>query len=138
MAIHAGLRWRDAGERGGLDGRVTVPAVNPVIADMVSVAELHWLLSRDEGLGRVGRPGESRHKPKKCPENENSPKDTHLGEGVSAGVKDLSHGPPSDPLFVGQSARAQQVAPESPDIIQLTWAISRELAYTVSTLTSIS
>jgi len=117
---------------------VAVPAVNSVIADVVFVAELHWLLSRDVGLGRVGRPGESRHEPKKCPENKNSPKNTHLGEGVSAGVKDLRHGSPCDPLFVGQSARAQQVAPESPEIIQLTWALSRELAYTVSTLTSIS
>jgi hypothetical protein len=113
---------------------VTVPAVNSVIADVVSVAELYWLLPRDVGLGRVGRPGESRHEPKKCPENKDCPKDTHLGEGVSAGVKDLRHGSPSDPLFIGQSARAQQVAPESPKIVQLTWALSCELAYRMSTL----
>jgi hypothetical protein len=112
MAIHAGLSRRDAGERGGLDGRVTVPAVDSVITDMVSVAELHWLLSRDVGLGRVGRPGKGRHEPKKRPKDENGPKDTHLRESVSAGVKDLRHGSPCDPLFVGQSARAQQVAPD--------------------------
>jgi hypothetical protein len=79
MTIHAGLGWRDAGKRRGLDGRVTVAAVDSVIADMMFVAELHWLLSRDEGLGRVGRPGESRHEPKKCPKDENSAKNTHLG-----------------------------------------------------------
>lgn len=101
MAIHAGLRRRNSGERGGLDGRVTVPAVNSVIADMVSVAELDRLLSRDVGLGCVGRPSKSRHEPKQCPDNKDGSENTHLGDGVSTAMEDLRHGLLSDPLFAG-------------------------------------
>jgi len=45
MAIHAGLGRRDAGHGGSLHPRMTIAAIDAVIADMVLVAELHRLLT---------------------------------------------------------------------------------------------
>src|SRR5471030_1070652 len=54
MAVHAGFRRRDAGERGVFDGGVAVAAVDAVAGDVALVAELDRLLARD---ARVGHPG---------------------------------------------------------------------------------
>src|SRR5260370_2037427 len=45
MAIHAGLRRRDTGHGGSFDAGMAVAAVDAVIADVVFMAELHWLLT---------------------------------------------------------------------------------------------
>ena len=48
MAIHARLgRWHSRARR-RLDGRMTISAINPVIARMVLVRELNRLLPRHE------------------------------------------------------------------------------------------
>jgi len=47
MAIHAGLRRRDTGHGGSFDAGMAVAAVDAVIADVVFMAELHWLLTGD-------------------------------------------------------------------------------------------
>src|SRR5262245_31581214 len=43
MAIHAGLRWGDAGKRRRLDGGVAIAAINAKVADVVLVTERDWL-----------------------------------------------------------------------------------------------
>ena len=55
MAIHAGFRRGNTGERRSFDARVTVTTVDAVIANMVLVAKLHWLLARHALVGDVRR-----------------------------------------------------------------------------------
>src|SRR5512141_1586058 len=63
MAIHADRsRWHS--RRGGLfNRRVTVAAINAVIADVVLVAELNWLLALDVLAGVPPRPRNLRGHP---------------------------------------------------------------------------
>jgi hypothetical protein len=51
MAIHARVYRRDACERGGFDGRMTIATVDPIITHVVFVAELNGLLA----LGKSAR-----------------------------------------------------------------------------------
>ena len=53
MAVHAGFRRRDTSNGGSLDGGMTVAAVEPVIADVVFVAELHRLRAHNILVRRV-------------------------------------------------------------------------------------
>ena len=55
MAIHAGFRRGNAGERRSFDTGVTVAAIDPVIADVVLVAELQGLRARHTLVCNVGR-----------------------------------------------------------------------------------
>ena len=43
VAVHAGLRWRNVGEPGRLDGRVAVTTINAELPNVVSVAERNRL-----------------------------------------------------------------------------------------------
>jgi len=54
VTVHAGLCGREAGERGLLNRGVAISAVDPVIADMVFMAERHRLLASDPNLCHVG------------------------------------------------------------------------------------
>ena len=54
MAIHAGFRRGNAGERRSFDTGVTVAAIDPVIADVVLVAELQGLHARHALIRDVG------------------------------------------------------------------------------------
>ena len=59
MAIHTGFRGWNAGNGGRLDGSMTVAAVEPVIANVVLVAELHRLRARNilvRGIRRACQP----------------------------------------------------------------------------------
>lgn len=55
MAIHTGLRWRNTSHCRSLNTCVAIPAVNPVIADMVLMTELYRLLLRDVLIRGVRR-----------------------------------------------------------------------------------
>ena len=55
MTIHAGLRRRNTGHGGSFDAGMTVAAVNTVIANVMFMAELHWLLTRNVLPRQIGR-----------------------------------------------------------------------------------
>src|SRR5258706_37281 len=47
MTVHAGFRRRNPGNRGSFHARMTVAAVDAVVADVMFVADLYWLLTRN-------------------------------------------------------------------------------------------
>jgi hypothetical protein len=91
VAIHAGLRRRDAGESRRFYGGVTIAAVDAFIADVMLVAELNRLLAREVGLRVVGGPSELRHKPERYADEEYRAEDTQPGNDVCAAMKYLAH-----------------------------------------------
>ena len=85
----AGLRGRDSGERGFLDGGVAVAAVDPDRADVVRVRELHGLIARHVLPGGVRGSLEVVEQPEEDREKEDRPEDRNSGQEVRASMKDL-------------------------------------------------
>ena len=54
MAVHARLRWRNAGDRGGFHAGVAVAAIDAVVADVMLMAELHGLLTGNVLARQIG------------------------------------------------------------------------------------
>jgi hypothetical protein len=91
VAVHAGFRGRDSGNGGSLDARVTVSAVDAVVADVVFVAELHGLFSRNILVGGIRRSSNPKHA-RDCETGEkNGGKHTKPGDEIRAAVKNLGH-----------------------------------------------
>src|SRR5260370_34085367 len=99
MAVLGGLRRRDAGNGGRFHAGMTVAAVNAVIADMMLVAELHRLLTRNVLPRHVGRArpredGDERHSDQKERRKHTESRDEirtsmkNLGPGCSALCRD--------------------------------------------------
>src|SRR6266478_1033389 len=91
MAVHAGLRRRDAGNGGSFHAGMTVAAVNAVIADMMLVAELHRLLTRNVLPRHVGRArhredGDERHSDQK-----ERREHTESRDEIRTSMKNLGH-----------------------------------------------
>ncbi len=78
VAIHAGLCRRNASEGRSLNRCVAVAAINPVVARVMLMAELNWLLARNEGERVVGRALILCHKPKHERDEEDCAEDAHL------------------------------------------------------------
>ena len=91
MTIHAGLRRRYARDGRRFDGRVAVAAVNPFVADVVAVPELHGLFAREVGLRVVGRAREFGHQPERDTDEEYRAEDADPRYDVRASMKDLAH-----------------------------------------------
>src|SRR6266487_2427142 len=91
VAVHAGLRRRNPGNRGRFHAGMTVTAVNAVIADVMLVAELHRLLPVDVLLRHVRRARHREDRDKRQPDQEKSGEDTESGNEVSASMKNLRH-----------------------------------------------
>jgi hypothetical protein len=91
VAVHAGFCGRDSRDGRGFYARMTVSAVDAIVADMVFVAELHGLLARNiliRGIGRAGYPQHSRE----CePSKEYSGEHTEARDEIRAAVKNLGH-----------------------------------------------
>jgi hypothetical protein len=92
VAIHADFCARDSRKRLGLDRSVAITAIDPIIADVMFMAELNWLGASDVSLGRIGRPIDLSQDPDKPGKNEDSSEDTELGKSIGAGMKNLGHG----------------------------------------------
>ena len=91
MTAHTGLGWRDTRKRELLYGRMAVAAVNSVIADVVFVAELNGLLTREESLGVVRGSVKLQQHPDGYADKKYSAEDCNLRNKVRASIKDLSH-----------------------------------------------
>src|SRR5436309_534453 len=89
VAVHARLRRRNARERGILDRRVTVAAVEAVARDVAFVAELDRLLARDARLRHPGRTRDFGRQPEEARHEEDSAEDADPSNRVGAAVKDL-------------------------------------------------
>ena len=92
VAIHADFRARDSRKSLGLDRSVAMAAIDPIIADVMLVAELDGLGPSDVSLGGIGRPIDLGHDPDDSGDNEDSSENTELGKGIGAGMKNLGHG----------------------------------------------
>jgi hypothetical protein len=97
MAVHADLGCGYAGERARLDGGVAVTAIDAVVADVMLMTERNRLDTSDADFSDIGRLVDSRECGDQSNDQEDGTKDTELGDGIGAGMKDLRHsGPPEE------------------------------------------
>ena len=75
VTVHAGAGRRHAGGSRRLDRRVTVAAVDAVIADVMFVAELNWLLALDPLPGNPSRAIDRCGDPQRRQQNEDGAED---------------------------------------------------------------
>src|SRR6266849_4549786 len=91
MAVHAGLRGRDAGNGGNFHAGMTVAAVNAVVADVMLVAELHRLLAGNVLPRHVGRARHRKDSDKRHSDQKKRRKHTESRDEIRAAMKNLGH-----------------------------------------------
>ena len=91
MAVHARLGRRNSGVRQLLDRRMTIPAIDSVITNVVFVAELNRLFSRKKGLSVVRRAIGFEQQPDNYRDEEHCPEDADLRDEICAPMKNLTH-----------------------------------------------
>jgi len=91
MAIHAGLGWRNAGHRGSFHAGMAVAAVDAVIANVMLVAELHGLLTRNVLPRQIGRARHRKYGHQRQPDQEEGRKDTEARDKIRTAMKNLGH-----------------------------------------------
>src|SRR5712692_7665926 len=112
MAVHAGLRGRDAGNGGSFHAGMTVTAVDAVVADVMLVAELHRLLTRNILPRHVGRARHREHGYKRHSDQKERRKHTESRDKIRAAMKNLGHvcsAPCGRALRKGAAVRASLV-----------------------------
>src|SRR5262249_8719518 len=91
MAIHARLgRW-NACERGVLDRRVAIPAIDSNSTCMMRMAELNGLVASNALLGVVRGGHETVPEIDEAADDEEGPEDADLGNRICAGMENLRH-----------------------------------------------
>ena len=91
VAIHAGFcRW-NAGGRRVLYPRVTIAAIDAIVADVMLVAELHGLLARLILVGQIWRTCGSQNSRERQSHQEKRRENTEAGDEVCAAVENLCH-----------------------------------------------
>src|SRR5688572_6306832 len=91
MAVHTGLGRRNSGERRRFHRRVTVAAIDPVVADVMRVAELKRLFDEFVGARHVRRTPEDHDERDGAACQEQYAGNTDFREGVRAAIEDLRH-----------------------------------------------
>ena len=91
MTAHASLGLGNARRRGSFHGRVTVSAIDPVIAHMVFVAELHRLGPCHVLPREIRRTRQPQYSCQGKTGQEYSCKQTKPGDKIRAAVKNLGH-----------------------------------------------
>ena len=91
MTAHASLGLGNARRRGSFHRRVTVSAIDPVIAHVVFVAELHRLGPCHVLPREIRRTREPQYSCQGKPGQEYSCKQTEPGDKIRAAVKNLGH-----------------------------------------------
>src|SRR5207249_4598352 len=104
MAGHASFSGRQSGEARSLNRSVAVPAVDPVVGNVMLVAEGNRLLPRNAHqrveralIQTVGGPHDSA-------DRKQGAGDTHASQTVRAAMKNLRHG---KSLWIGPAERAR-------------------------------
>ena len=91
MAIHTGLCRRNAGDGGSFDAGMAVAAVDAVIADVVFMAELHRLFTRDVLPRHIGRTRHRQHSDERDSNQKKRRKDTESRDEIGTAMKNLGH-----------------------------------------------
>lgn len=91
VTVHTRFRRRHSGRRRNLDGRVTVAAINAVVAHVMLMTKLDGLLALYPLPGVPGRAIDLGGNPKRGKKNKDGAKNTKLGKGVGAVMEDLWH-----------------------------------------------
>ena len=91
MAIHAGLRGRDASESGGLDAGVTVTTIDAVVAHVMLVAELNGLIAAHPLIGDVGRSGNNQYRRESKTGEDRGSEQTKPRDKICTSMKNLGH-----------------------------------------------
>ena len=91
MAIHAGLGGGYARDRGSFHGSVAVAAVDSIISDVMLVAELYRLRSRNVLVRRIGRARQSQNADEPQPSQKNSREQTESRNEIRTAMKNLGH-----------------------------------------------
>jgi hypothetical protein len=85
---------------------VAITAINPLVAYVVTMPELHGLLARKVSLGVIRRPSELSHQPERDAYKEYGAENANPGYDIRASMKDLAHF-----LFdPGGSSKTEQLA----------------------------
>ena len=91
MAIHAGLGGRNSGGGGDFNRRMTIAAIDSVVADVMFVTELDRLFARDV-LPRQIRRTRKRQYSRECQSRQkNCGKKAEARDEIRAAVKNLGH-----------------------------------------------
>src|SRR5262245_13926019 len=104
VAIHAGLRRRQAGERRRLHRRVAVTAVDARAENVMAMAEGHGLVASDADAGHVVGAHPAAPRPAGAGEEEQRAEDRDLRDRVETAMEDLRH---RDPAGKGSGAPLQ-------------------------------
>ena len=91
MAIHARRSRRQSRGRGCFDGRVTVTAIDAIVADVMFMTELDWLLSFDPLAGVPGGTIQLNSDPQQSDDYENGAINRDFRQRVGAVMEDLWH-----------------------------------------------
>ena len=92
VAVHAGFRGRNARGGGALYARVTVAAIDTVIADVVLMTKLNGLLARYVLVRQIGRTRGPEDAGQRQTRQKQRRKDTESRNEVRAVIKNLGHG----------------------------------------------
>lgn len=92
MARHACVSRWDAGKGRFLHRSVAVPAVDPIVSDMMFVTKRNGLLQRDTDLRRIGRPIDGRSGPTSSTDQDDQAENGDASVNVRAFRKNLGHG----------------------------------------------
>jgi len=91
VAIHAGLGWGNARHSGSFHAGMTVAAVDAVITDVVLVAKLHGLLTRNVLPRQIGRARYREYGHGRQPDQKEGRKDTEARDKIRTAMKNLGH-----------------------------------------------
>src|SRR6267154_2171581 len=91
MAIHASLSWRNSRKRRILNRSMAIMAVDTVVSNVMSVAELDGLFARGVCSGQVRRPLQLRGNTDHPGNGEDRSENTNSGDCIRTAMKYLSH-----------------------------------------------
>jgi hypothetical protein len=91
MAVHAGLRRRNARYGGSLHRGVTIAAIYAVVTHVVLVAELYGLRPRNVLIRGIGRARQSQDGSERQPDQKDGREQCESGDEIRAAMKNLGH-----------------------------------------------
>ena len=91
MTGHARFGGRHSREGRFFNGRVAVTAVDSIISDVMLVAELYRLRSRNVLVRRIGRARQSQNADEPQPSQKNSREQTESRNEIRTAMKNLGH-----------------------------------------------
>ena len=70
---------------------MTIAAIEPVITDVMFMAELHWLRARNVLVGGIWRPRQPQYADESQADQKNSREQAESGNEICASMKNLGH-----------------------------------------------